>query len=126
MPQEVHRALQEPRYDVQGRDGEAGDYAVATMERSDVTAELDLSNRRAGARATVRDVAAETGLSIATVSRVLNGQANVAPHTRELVLQAVGRLGEAAPRPRGAPENAGAIYVRCPYLLTDYFGLIVS
>ncbi|MFI7224347.1 LacI family DNA-binding transcriptional regulator [Nonomuraea angiospora] len=32
----------------------------------------------------MRDVAAETGLSIATVSRVLNGQANVAPHTREL------------------------------------------
>ncbi|GLW10199.1 transcriptional regulator [Microtetraspora sp. NBRC 13810] len=79
-------------------------------------------------RATVRDIAAETGLSIATVSRVLNGQANVAPHTRELVLQAVGRLGDQAPRPRAAPEpvTAGAIYVRCPYLLTDYFGLIVS
>jgi LacI family transcriptional regulator len=92
------------------------------MEQSDVT-----EARPAGARATVRDVAAETGLSIATVSRVLNGQANVAPHTRELVLRAVGRLGEAAPRPRGAPETpGGAIYVRCPYLLTDYFGLIVS
>ena len=34
--------------------------------------------RTTGVRATVRDVAAETGLSIATVSRVLNGQANVA------------------------------------------------
>ncbi|GAA3584983.1 LacI family DNA-binding transcriptional regulator [Nonomuraea rosea] len=80
------------------------------------------------ARATVRDVAAETGLSIATVSRVLNGQANVAPHTRELVLRAVGRLGDQAPRPRTAPDvtGGGAVYVRCPYLLTDYFGLIVS
>ncbi|GAA2215575.1 LacI family DNA-binding transcriptional regulator [Nonomuraea monospora] len=79
------------------------------------------------ARATVRDVAAETGLSIATVSRVLNGQANVAPHTRELVLRAVGRLGDQAPRPRATPDaTTGAVYVRCPYVLTDYFGLIVS
>ncbi|MFC7100292.1 LacI family DNA-binding transcriptional regulator [Nonomuraea rubra] len=83
------------------------------------------------ARATVRDVAAETGLSIATVSRVLNGQSNVAPHTRELVLEAVGRLGDQAPRPRAAPgaqggAQGGAVYVRCPYVLTDYFGLIVS
>jgi len=84
--------------------------------------------RRAGPRATVRDVAAETGLSIATVSRVLNGQANVAPHTRDTVLQAMGRLGDLAPRRRGAvgPDEGGAVYVRCPYVLTDYFGLIVS
>src|SRR5215467_8664585 len=102
MSQEVHRALQKRRYDAQGRDIGSSDYAVATMERSDVT-----EARPAGARATVRDVAAETGLSIATVSRVLNGQANVAPHTREVVLQAVGRLGEAAPRPRGASETPG-------------------
>ncbi|MGJ6967336.1 LacI family DNA-binding transcriptional regulator [Streptosporangium sp. G11] len=83
---------------------------------------------RPGTRATVRDVAAETGLSIATVSRVLNGQANVAPHTRELVLRAIGRLGDQAPRPRAGQEAmaGGTIYVRCPYLLTDYFGLIVS
>jgi LacI family transcriptional regulator len=73
----------------------------------------------------VRDVAAETGLSIATVSRVLNGQANVAPHTRDLVLQAVARHGDRAPRRRGEAPG-GSIYVRCPYVLTDYFGLIVS
>ena len=52
-------------------------------------------------RATVRDIAAETGLSIATVSRVLNGAANVAPHTRDLVLQAVHRRGDRAPLRRG-------------------------
>jgi len=79
-------------------------------------------------RATVRDVAAETGLSIATVSRVINGQANVAPHTRDLVLKAVDRLGAQAPRPRVAAVRPadGAVFVRCPYVLTDYFGLIVS
>jgi LacI family transcriptional regulator len=75
-------------------------------------------------RVTVRDVAARTGLSIATISRVLNGRANVASHTRERVLAAMGELGQKAPRRRG--ERATGVYVRCPYVLTDYFGLIVS
>jgi LacI family transcriptional regulator len=80
---------------------------------------------------TVRDVAAETGLSIATVSRVLNGYAHVAPQTRELVQAAVRRLGPHAPRSRAGtplqdPAQRHAVFVRCPYQLTDYFGLIVS
>ncbi|MEV6299511.1 LacI family DNA-binding transcriptional regulator [Actinoplanes sp. NPDC051861] len=78
-------------------------------------------------RATVRDVAAQTGLSIATVSRVLNGRSNVAPHTRDRVLSAMGSLGRQAPQRRGGrAERATGVYVRCPYVLTDYFGLIVS
>ena len=79
-------------------------------------------------RATVRDVAAETGVSIATVSRVLNDHAHVSFETRALVWQAMARLGEHAPSPRGSRSRttSGGIYVRCPYLLTDYFGLIVS
>ena len=81
-----------------------------------------------GGRATVRDIAAETGVSIATVSRVLNDHTNVAPQTRELVLRAVARRRGPATEPlSGArPEPARAVYVRCPYLLTDYFGVIVS
>ena len=88
-----------------------------------------------GRRATVRDIAAQTGVSIATVSRVLNGQAHVAPETRELVQRAVESLGAQAPEARSNPARAassaaklaqGAVYLRCPYLLTDYFGLIVS
>lgn len=76
----------------------------------------------------MRDVARETGVSIATVSRVLNGRANVAPRTRALVLEAVERYGVSAPVPRGtpAPRPRASVYVRCPYVLTDYFGLIVS
>jgi LacI family transcriptional regulator len=79
-------------------------------------------------RATVRDVAAATGVSIATVSRVLNQQGSVAPETRQLVEQAVENLGLRAPAPRGGTAKPvdGAVYVRCPYVLTDYFGLIVS
>ncbi|MEU4425945.1 LacI family DNA-binding transcriptional regulator [Actinoplanes sp. NPDC024001] len=64
---------------------------------------------------TVRELAAATGLSIATISRVLNGHTNVAPHTRDVVLRAAGR------QPR-----AGAVQVHCPYPLDEYFGPMVS
>jgi LacI family transcriptional regulator len=81
-----------------------------------------------GPKATVREIASETGVSIATVSRVLNGQAHVAPHTRSLVMAALERRGGQAPEPRSAhPRRVRpGVYVRCPYVLTDYFGLIVS
>jgi LacI family transcriptional regulator len=79
-------------------------------------------------RVTVRDIARETGVSIATVSRVLNNRANVSPDTRALVDEAVRRRGERAPvaRARTAKRTRGAVFVRCPYVLTDYFGVIVS
>src|SRR6201997_3221515 len=80
-------------------------------------------------RVTVRAIAAEPGLSIATISRVLNGGGNVASDTRERVRQVVERLGDRAPEPRRrAPARATRlpVFVRCPYLLTDYFGHIVT
>jgi LacI family transcriptional regulator len=79
-------------------------------------------------RVTVRGLAAETGVSIATVSRVLNNQAHVAPQTRERVQRAVERLSAQTPGQKQVPGRVapGAVYLRCPYLLTDYFGLIVS
>jgi LacI family transcriptional regulator len=80
-------------------------------------------------RVTVRAIAAETGLSIATVSRVLNGGDNVAAETRQRVRQVVERLGDRAPEPRrrpSAPATRPPVFVRCPYLLTDYFGHIVT
>jgi LacI family transcriptional regulator len=78
-------------------------------------------------RATVRAVAAAAGVSIATVSRVLNGRGNVTPGTRAVVERAMAGLGGPGPRPRaGARPLPGSVFVRCPYLLTDYFGIIVS
>jgi LacI family transcriptional regulator len=85
------------------------------MERGRVT----------GGRPTVREIAVASGVSIATVSRVLNDHQRVAPHTRELVHRAVERLG-AAPPVRVGRRPAPAVYVRCPYVLMDYFGVIVS
>ncbi|MGP7998033.1 MAG: LacI family DNA-binding transcriptional regulator [Streptosporangiaceae bacterium] len=43
--------------------------------------------------ATIYDVASAAGLSIASVSRVLNGRGNPLPETKERVLQAVAELG---------------------------------
>src|SRR5438128_11860045 len=40
-------------------------------------------------RSTIREVASAAGVSIATVSRVLNARPDVAPATREAVLRAV-------------------------------------
>ena len=77
----------------------------------------------------VRAIAAETGLSIATVSRVLNGGDNVASDTRQRVSEVVERLGDRAPEPRRrSPARATRppVFVRCPYLLADYFGHIVT
>ena len=48
--------------------------------------------------ATIRDVAKKAGVSIATVSRVLNGSSKVSEKTREKVLKAVRELGY-SPRP---------------------------
>jgi LacI family transcriptional regulator len=82
-----------------------------------------------GRRVTVRDIAAHSGVSIATVSRVLNGQTRVMPETRDLVLRTAERLRTRRPGAGAAPGSRsvpGAVYLRCPYLLTDYFGLIVS
>ncbi|HEY3559093.1 MAG TPA: substrate-binding domain-containing protein [Kribbella sp.] len=80
------------------------------------------------ARATMRDVAKAAGVSLATVSRVVNQIGGISPETRRLVEQAIEDLGLPAPQPRGGTPKPveGAVYVRCPYVLTDYFGLIVS
>ncbi|WP_344619054.1 LacI family DNA-binding transcriptional regulator [Dactylosporangium salmoneum] len=75
-------------------------------------------------RVTVRDIAAETGMSIATVSRALNDHHAVTPATRALVREAAERL-RARIGLSGKPKG-GTVFVRCPYMLTDYFGLIVS
>src|ERR1700755_28954 len=45
-----------------------------------------------GSPAKIADVAARAGVGVATVSRVLNGRANVRPDTRDKVLEAIEAL----------------------------------
>jgi LacI family transcriptional regulator len=76
---------------------------------------------------TVRDLAAHLGLSPATISRALNGHANVAAPTLQRVREAVEQLSaQPRTRSRSRARNQGTVFVRCPYELTDYFGPIVS
>jgi LacI family transcriptional regulator, galactose operon repressor len=80
-------------------------------------------------RATLRDIAADAGVSIATVSRVVNDDPHVAPGTREAVLGAIERRNFSARRRRRRVPGAAAsnlVAVRCPYALTDYFGIILA
>jgi LacI family transcriptional regulator len=78
-------------------------------------------------RPTIRDIAAEAGVSTATVSRVLNDSAGVTPETRAMVRHAIERHQFTGRRkPRGRASAKGVVAVRCPYLLSDYFGLILS
>jgi LacI family transcriptional regulator len=78
-------------------------------------------------RATIRDVAADAGVSIATVSRVLNDSASVAPETRAAVLRAIEKRRFTARKRRTRSASLqNVIAVRCPYVLTDYFGIVLS
>jgi LacI family transcriptional regulator len=75
----------------------------------------------------MREIAAKAGVSTATVSRVLSDSAGVSPETRAIVLQTVEqhRFTRRQKR-RREPQARGVVAVRCPYVLTDYFGVIVS
>jgi transcriptional regulator, LacI family len=64
---------------------------------------------------TIRDVARHAGVSVATISRVLNNSPLVSPETRELVMKAVSELGY---RPNA---NAQALATQ----VSDTIGVVV-
>ncbi|RZG03047.1 HTH-type transcriptional regulator GalS [Klebsiella pneumoniae] len=64
---------------------------------------------------TIRDVASQAGVSVATVSRVLNNSALVSPDTRDVVMKAVTQLGY---RPNA---NAQALATQ----VSDTIGVVV-
>lgn len=77
--------------------------------------------------ATIRDVARAADLSVASVSRVLNGHSNVQPDTRERVLIAVSNLGyvpNAAARSLSTARS-DAIGVVLPDLHGEFFSELV-
>jgi LacI family transcriptional regulator len=79
-------------------------------------------------RATIRDIADLAGVSIATVSRVLNDRPDVAPETRENVLQVVRQHGFSTNRgARGLSSGrTGMIGLTLPLVADAYFGPILS
>lgn len=79
-------------------------------------------------RAAIGDVAARAGVSIATVSRVLNGRPDVAPATRELVLRHVRDLGYARSRSARAltGKRTGLIGLLVPFAQNSYFSAIIE
>jgi LacI family transcriptional regulator len=79
-------------------------------------------------RATIRDIADLAGVSIATVSRVLNDRPDVARETRENVLQVVREHGFSTNRgARGLSSGrTGMIGLTLPLVADAYFGPILS
>src|SRR5581483_11015194 len=79
-------------------------------------------------RVTIREVAEEAGVSIATVSRVLNGRDDVAPETGELVGQIIRDRGYIANRSaRGlSAGRTGLVGLLVPLIYPVYFSAILS
>ncbi len=79
-------------------------------------------------RSTIRDVARAAGVSIATVSRVVNGRPDVAPATREAVLRAIRE--ERFTTNRSARSLSGGrtlhVAVTLPVVESEYFSLILA
>jgi LacI family transcriptional regulator len=82
----------------------------------------------AHSRITIREVAEEAGVSIATVSRVLNGRDDVAPETRELVSRIAQERGYVANRgARGlSAGRTGLVGLLVPLVYPVYFSAILS
>jgi len=76
---------------------------------------------------TIFEVAAEAGVSLATVSRVINDDVHVKPQTRERVLSAMQRLGYVANRQARslAGGKSNTIGLLVPDLGTGYIGEII-
>ncbi len=79
-------------------------------------------------RATIRDIADLAGVSIATVSRVLNDRPDVAPETRESVMQVVRKHGFTTNRgARGLSSGrTGIVGLTLPLVNDSYFGPILG
>lgn len=77
---------------------------------------------------TIREIAALAGVSIATVSRVLNGRPDVAPETRDAVLQHIRAHNFTSNRSARslAGGRTGLIGLTTPNVHAEYFALLTS
>src|SRR5262245_19494599 len=79
-------------------------------------------------RATIRDVARRAGVSVATVSRVVNDRPDVSQETRDAVMEVVRALSFSTNRSARALSKGrtGLVGFTIPYVLGDYYSLILS
>jgi LacI family transcriptional regulator, galactose operon repressor len=79
-------------------------------------------------RATIRDIARHAGVSVATVSRVINGRPDVAPETREAVLRHVRTHNFSTNRSARALSvgRTGLVGSTVPNTHAEYFANILS
>jgi LacI family transcriptional regulator len=80
------------------------------------------------ARVTIREVAEAAGVSIATVSRVVNGRGDVSPETREAVTRVIRDRGYTANRSARSLSagRTGLVGVLVPLVYPVYFSSILS
>jgi LacI family transcriptional regulator len=80
------------------------------------------------ARVTIREVAEEAGVSIATVSRVLNGRDDVSAETREVVSRVIRDRGYTANRSARhlSAGRTGLVGVLVPLVYPAYFSAILA
>jgi LacI family transcriptional regulator, galactose operon repressor len=99
-------------------------------ESDSIGAVSELTQRRTNgpSRVTIREVADLAGVSIATVSRVLNGRDDVSDDTRELVQRVIQEHGYTANRSaRGlSGGRTGLVGVLVPLVYPVYFSAILS
>jgi LacI family transcriptional regulator len=78
-------------------------------------------------RMTIREIADLAGVSIATVSRVVNGHSDVSSQTREAVSRVLRERGyPGSPRARQGQDRTGLIGVTMPLVHPGYFASILS
>lgn len=80
------------------------------------------------ARSTIHDIASRAGVSVTTVSRVLNGRPDVSESTRSAVLEYVAQAGyESSRSARGLVSGRnGLVGVMVPGVQAEYFGQLVD
>ena len=88
----------------------------------------DVVTQRALQRTTIREIADHAGVSIATVSRVLNGRGDVSDETRDLVSRVIRENGYTANRnARGlSAGRTGLVGVVVPLVFPAYFAYILA
>jgi LacI family transcriptional regulator len=87
-----------------------------------------ITNDDQPSRATIRDIARHAGVSVATVSRVINGRPDVAPETRDAVLRHVREHNFTTNRNARALSvgRTGLVGFTVPNAHAEYFTLILS